>query len=200
MPIDPGALAGAGAAGDHDHAGVRYSTLISCRFEWTTTETTSWVWPTICAIDNHIWDIPHHGLTTDEAMTLADNELLSGEPDRIWRVAFLSNTGVPNTALSSEYTSGDTGLMNRHGVAGQWVLEVCGMESTPVSDGARSGHSDTSPNTGTRCGTPRSVSQTAPPTLKRSPVSSRPGEQAGPQIEQSYQGRVCRRPMSTARV
>lgn len=91
------------------------------------------------AMETRIWDIPEAGLTAAKAIVLADEKLRKADPDRKWQVAFLSNTGVANVALSPDNTSGDMGLMNRNGVAGQWVLEVCGLESTPVSDGARSG-------------------------------------------------------------
>lgn len=91
------------------------------------------------AMESRLWDIPETGMTAPQAVMLADEKLRQTGPDRQWQIAFLSNTGVVNTPPSSGNTCGATGLMNHHGVAGQWVLEVCSLDSTPMSDGARSG-------------------------------------------------------------
>ncbi len=89
------------------------------------------------AMESRIWDIPEAGLTATQAIVLAGEKLQQTDPGRKWQVAFLSNTGVVSTALSPDNTSADLGLMNHHGVAGQWVFEVCGTESAPVPDGTR---------------------------------------------------------------
>jgi hypothetical protein len=57
-----------------------------------------------------------------------------------WQVAFLSNTGVVRTMLSPSIPSPGVGLMKRGGRAGQWVVEVCGLNPEFVTDGERHGY------------------------------------------------------------
>lgn len=56
-----------------------------------------------------------------------------------WQLAYISTTGVLDTVPSPKVMGGDR-LMRADGTAGQWVVEMCGLTPTEVTDGARSGY------------------------------------------------------------
>jgi len=94
------------------------------------------------AVERHAWHIPGPGGSFKPFPTAADalrwtRELLGDEADR-WQLAFLSNTGVVEPVVS-RYGMSVERLMRSDGTAGQWVVELCGVTGTPVSDGGRSG-------------------------------------------------------------
>ncbi len=97
------------------------------------------------AMRNRVWDIQlpgeeaTTGLTAGEAIELA-GELLGSDPERQWQLAFLSNTGVVNSAVCPHISSPQEGLMKADGTAGQWVVEVYSGEPRAVSDGERKGY------------------------------------------------------------
>jgi hypothetical protein len=56
-----------------------------------------------------------------------------------WQLAFVSTTGVLDS-LPSPNLIGVDRLMRADGTAGQWVVEMCGLTPTEVTDGARIGY------------------------------------------------------------
>jgi hypothetical protein len=93
------------------------------------------------AMEEHTWDIPVPGKsfvrpTAADALKLAGDAL--GDERGAWQFAFLSNTGVIRS-VTSKYRTGADGLMRADGTAGQWVVEMCGREATPITEGDRSG-------------------------------------------------------------
>lgn len=98
------------------------------------------------AVENHVWDIPDSGappvgMTAAEAMTMAAEFLEKETGRQQWQVAFFSNTGTFRTALSPAIPSPEVGLMQRGGRAGQWVVEVCGLNPALVTESDRHGYS-----------------------------------------------------------
>ncbi|WP_410594024.1 toll/interleukin-1 receptor domain-containing protein [Amycolatopsis sp. lyj-23] len=90
------------------------------------------------AIDRHIWDIPER-LTAGDAMAKASELLAARYGARTWLLGFLSNTGVVESFAAPDISSRTDALMNSAGRAGQWVIEVFGLEETPVSENGRTG-------------------------------------------------------------
>lgn len=97
------------------------------------------------AMENHVWDIPlpgestNHRLTAGEAINLAC-ELLDSEPSKQRKFGFLSNTGVVESVVSPHLTSAEEGLMKHDGTAGQWVIEVHSGEPQTISCDGRKGY------------------------------------------------------------
>lgn len=94
------------------------------------------------AIENHIWDIPEAGpaasaeLTAREAVGMAEEWLGSWAESQQWQLAFLSNTGVVRTVLSSATQDPEIGLM-KPGGGGQWVMESLPQDPGRVGQLAR---------------------------------------------------------------
>lgn len=94
----------------------------------------------LSAADAKIWDIPESGLTATEALKMAAALLTERHGSIRWQLAFLSNTGVIRSEASPAFPSPRGALLTPDGIAGQWVVEVCGAEYTVVRDAARVGY------------------------------------------------------------
>ena len=96
----------------------------------------------ISLLNSRVWDIAAPGEIPSQRPTAADalrrtSALLAGEASR-WQLAFLSNTGVVEPVRTPGMTAYDF-LTRIDGTAGQWVVELCSIRSTPVTEGDRSG-------------------------------------------------------------
>jgi hypothetical protein len=71
------------------------------------------------------------------AVTMGRNAI----PGNEWKLAFLSNTGVTDSATSKKFNSPAPALMQSDGTAGQWVLEYFKDTPTPVEHDGQKGQS-----------------------------------------------------------
>jgi hypothetical protein len=95
------------------------------------------------AMEGHAWEIGKQGDSFVPRQTAADALRLAGaalgDERSDWQFAFLSNTGVVRS-VTSKYRTGADGLMRVDGTAGQWVVEMCGLKGTPITEGDKSGY------------------------------------------------------------
>jgi hypothetical protein len=98
------------------------------------------------AFENHVWDISEDGLfggsglTASQALSMASRQLEDVGEGQNWQLGFISNTGVISTVLSPQSKSREAALMRADGAAGQWVIELFGLDAEEITDGARHGH------------------------------------------------------------
>jgi hypothetical protein len=92
------------------------------------------------ALKTKIWGLPERGLTAAEATAMAYSLLAEREPSDRWQPAFLSNTGVVRPAISPVLGSAGKALMHHDGTAGQWVVEMCGLDAIRITKDGQTGY------------------------------------------------------------
>ncbi|MFJ5308114.1 toll/interleukin-1 receptor domain-containing protein [Streptomyces sp. NPDC088350] len=92
------------------------------------------------ALEAKVWGLPELGLTAAEAVDMAYSLLSEREPSDRWQLAFLSNTGAVRTVVSPGLGSAGNALIHHDGTAGQWVVEMCGLSVTRITEDGHTGY------------------------------------------------------------